>query len=477
MPQSEPNSAAVNELERIFQSQRKYAAVVKASTAGQRIDKINRLKLSILSRIKELQQAAFDDFSKPAAEVDFWEVTATVLEANYVMRNLKKWMKPKSVPTNMALMGTSSQIIYEPKGVCLIIAPWNYPFNLSFVPLIDAIAAGNTVILKPSELAPRMSALIADIIRDNFDEQEVAVVEGDGETAHLLLQKPFDHIFFTGSPRLGRVVMQAAAQHLSSVTLELGGKSPVIVDKTANLKKAAQRLIWAKFSNAGQTCFAPDYVLIHEDVKQSFEQELKQQLGKTYGRTFDARQNNQDLARIVNHAHFQRLNGLVQNALLHGAQIITGGGSDESQRFIEPTIITDLAEQSEILSEEIFGPILPLIGFQHIDQAIEHINQRTKPLALYIYGRNQAQIEYILKQTTAGGTCINGSGLQAMNPSLPFGGVNTSGMGSYHGLFGFKTFSHERAVVKVHFTTLDMFQAPYTPLVKKMISVATRWFV
>lgn len=460
-----------------FESQRVFAPSLRGSTASDRITKIRRLKTTFLASLNELRAAAQADFGKPSAEVDFWEATAVVAEANHVIRNLARWMRPRRVASTLALMGTSSQVRCEPRGVCLIVAPWNYPFNLSFVPLIDAIAAGNTVILKPSELAPHMSAVIAKIVRETFDEHEVAVFEGDAETAAALLELPFDHVFFTGSPRLGSVVMAAAARHLSSVTLELGGKSPAIVDESADLDHAVSRLLWGKFSNAGQTCFAPDYVLVHENVQEAFLARFKAAIERTYGQDAESRMASGDFARIVNDRHFLRLRSLLDDAKQRGARVIVGGELSSPDRYIGPTVIAGLSSDAAVMQEEIFGPLLPVQSFQHLDQAIAEINRRDKPLALYLFSKQRKRIGKVLTQTSAGGTCINGTGLQAMNPNLPFGGVNSSGIGAYHGIHGFRAFSHERSVIRVRFTSLDMFHPPYTNLVKRMIAFSMKWFV
>jgi aldehyde dehydrogenase (NAD+) len=469
--------AAESDIQRVFRSQKAFAPTLRETTAAQRIAKIRRLKQAVEAHTEAFYLAGANDFGKPEAEVDLTELLPIIAEANHTIRNLKRWMKPQRVPAIMSMLGTQSEIRSEPRGVCLIISPWNYPANLAFVPLISAIAAGNTAIVKPSEMAPNASALIAKIIRETFDEKEVAVFEGDAKVATALLEQPFDHIFFTGSPQLGKVIMAAAAKHLSSITLELGGKSPTIVDATADIRTAARSVIWSKYTNAGQTCIAPDYVYVHEDVKADFLAECKKAVEETYGTNTQAQLQSPDYCRIVNQRHYNRVNGLLEDALKSGASTLVGGGTHPGERFIAPTILTDVPKQAAVMQEEIFGPLLPVYGYRDIDQALGEIHQGTKPLALYLYSRNRKLTEHVLKNTTAGGSCVNGAVVHFLQHHLPFGGVNTSGIGSYHGIHGFRAFSHERALVRVHVASIRMFYPPYTNWVKTLIKLAKKYMV
>jgi aldehyde dehydrogenase (NAD+) len=332
-----------------------------------------------------------------------------------------------------------SEVRLEPKGVCLIMAPWNYPFNLAISPLIAAIAAGNTVTIKPSEYTPHTSAYIRSLVARVFKPEEVYVVEGGIETAQALLSLPFHHIFFTGSTAVGKLVMKAAAQHLSGLTLELGGKSPAIIDESADLMDTARKLVWGKLLNAGQTCIAPDYVLVNNDMIPALVEKIKVALSEmqpTQG----------DVAAIVSKRHFERMKALLADAQAKGAQVEIEGTTDEVALRFAPVVLSKVTDDMLLMQEEIFGPLLPIIGFQHSNEAIAYINAHDKPLALYIFSKNNYKTNQILQETSAGGTCVNDVVVHITNPNLPFGGVNHSGMGHYHGFAGFKTFSHERSV-------------------------------
>lgn len=458
------------EFERVFEGQRETALRLRTSTARERLEKIERLKRTLLERREEIQRAGAADFGKPAAEVDLTEILPVVAEANDARRHLRKWMKDKRVLPTLLMFGTSSRVRYEPKGRCLIISPWNYPVNLTFGPLVSAIAAGNTAIIKPSELTPHLSALMAEIVRGLFGPEEVAIFEGDASVSQALLALPFDHIFFTGSPAIGKVVMAAAAKHLTSVTLELGGKSPVVVDASADLDAAAANLMWSKCTNSGQTCIAPDHVYVHESVKGRFAESCKKALRNAYGPTPGP--GAADQARIVNERHTQRIVRLVEDATARGARTLTGGEHHVGERYVAPTLLDGLAPDAAILSEEIFGPVLPIIGFRDVETVIEAINARPKPLALYIWSRDSAAIDKVLERTSSGGVCVNHSVVQFLHGRLPFGGVNNSGIGNSHGFYGFKAFSHERAVVRTRIMLASMFYPPYTKLSRRLISAA-----
>jgi len=459
------------EIRKVFDAQRATALRLRTSTLDERLAKIKKLKAAMLAHRDELIAAGAADFRKPPAEVELTELLPVICEANDAIRGLKKWMKPTSVWPSRMTYGLSGWVQYEPKGRTLIISPWNYPVNLTFCPLISAIAAGNTAMLKPSEMTPHLSALMVKIVKETFSPDEVAIFEGDAAVSTALLSLPFDHIFFTGSPAIGKVVMGAAAKHLTSVTLELGGKSPTIVDASADLKVAAQNILWGKFTNNGQTCIAPDHIYVHASVKDEFVRQCKTVLDATYGTDIASQQQSPFLARIVNQRHTARIRGLLDDATARGAKVLSGGAVDESDCFIAPTLIENIPADARIMSEEIFGPLLPIISFNDIDEVIARINADQKPLALYIWSRNEPTIQKLLKQTSAGGTCINHTVVHFLHGNLPFGGVNNSGIGRAHGHYGFRDFSHERAVVRTRFMLARMFFPPYTDRMRKIINV------
>ncbi len=452
----------------VFAAQQKHALELRKSTYKQRLAVLKRFETVFNRSNDKLYAAAKADYGKTEAEVDLTEIFAVRTELAHIKSSLKRWMRPKKVMPSLTTFGTSSKIMYEPKGVCLVVSPWNYPYNLTFGPMLTAIAAGNTVMVKPSELTPNMSAVMREIIEEVFETHEVAVFEGDYKVSEHLTSLPLDHIFFTGSPAVGKIVMAAAAKHLTSVTLELGGKSPTIVDETADLKKAARNTMWGKFTNNGQTCIAPDYLFVHESVKDKFVALLKENIQSLYGDNEKIKAN-PDYCRIVNERHFERVNGLLNNAVEKGASLINGGLTDSDQNFISPTVLDNVASDSKILEEEIFGPLLPVMSYKNLDEVIAYINAKPKPLALYIYSKNNINIDKVLTETSSGDAVINHNMLQFLHPNLPFGGVNNSGIGKAHADYGFIAFSHERSVLRDKFSTTHMFYPPYTPKVKKMI--------
>jgi aldehyde dehydrogenase (NAD+) len=388
-------------------------------------------------------------------------------------------MRPTKVWPTMATAMTSAWIEYQPRGRSLIIAPWNFPLNLCFGPLVSALAAGNTVILKPSEMTPAVSVVMAEIIAATFPPDEVALFEGSLPTSQVLLDLPFDHIFFTGSPAVGKVVMAAAAKNLTSVTLELGGKSPVILDETADLRLAAEALMWGKFTNCGQTCVAPDHVFVHESVKDGFVAECRKVLAERYGATPAEQRKSPHFTRVINQRHTQRVAALLQEAQAKGANLLTGGEVDIASCYVAPTLIDQVPLDASIMSEEIFGPVLPLIPYRDVDAVVRQINAGHKPLALYIWSRNSERTRQILQKTSSGGVAINHCVLHYAHGNLPFGGVNNSGIGNAHGHFGFKAFSHERALLKSGpIMMAKMFFPPYTDTKKKLIRLTVdslRW--
>ena len=461
----------------VFQRQAATAQRLRSSTAQERIAKIRRLRDAVIAHTDDWYRAAQADFRKPPGEVDLSEILPVCLEANDAIRHTKKWMKKKRVRPTLLTLGTRSHIQYVPRGRCLIIGPFNYPLNLTLGPLISAIAAGNTAIVKPSELTPATSALIGKVVREVFSDDEVAVFEGEATVAQALQTLPFDHVFFTGSPAIGKLVMAAAAQNLASVTLELGGKSPTIVDASADLQLAAANIMWSKFANAGQTCIAPDHVYVHASVKEAWLACCQAELTQAFGATPAAQQASPGLGRIVNARHTSRLAALLEDATGRGARVVMGGGVAQDDCFIQPTLLDGVPPDARIMQEEIFGPLLPVIAYTDLQAVIDDINAGPKPLALYVYSRTDANIDAVLGQTASGGACINHALMQFLNSNLPFGGINNSGIGNAHGHYGFKAFSHERGVVRTQFAlAATMFSAGETPpLLRRMVRAALKF--
>lgn len=433
-------------IHQIFQLQQAHKYTLRNENATARIAKLKTLKRAIEEYEQEIYTALQLDLRKSTFEAAVSELIFVYGELNFAIKNLKGWMRPKKVGKTLNNPLAKNRVFYEPKGVCLVIAPWNYPFQLTMGPLISAIAAGNAVMMKPSELSPATSAVVSKILAKIFRPEEVACFEGDANTSTELLKLPFDHIFFTGSTAVGKVVMAAAAKHLSSVTLELGGKSPTIIDKEVNLEKAAEKIAWGKLLNSGQTCIAPDYVFIHESQIVQFTGLYKAAVQKMFF-TESGQINHAVYGKIISPAHFKRIKALVDEALEKGARIDVGGSFDEKNQTIEPVVLSRMPTGLRVMDEEIFGPILPLIVYHNLDEVIGQINDKSKALALYIFSTNTKNIRKIIKNTSSGGVCVNDVLLQISNPKLPFGGVNGSGTGSSHGFFGFKSFSHERAVL------------------------------
>jgi len=431
----------------VFERQRSRRRALAKRPAVERIQTLRRLRAAIVDRREALAAAIFEDFRKPAAEVEITEVHPTLEEIDHAILNLADWMAPRPVAGTALLAGTRSELRYEPKGVVLVLAPWNYPFNLAVVPLVGAIAAGNCVILKPSEKTPATARFLVSLIREVFDECEVAAFDGDAAFAQSLLELPFDHVFFTGSGRVGRQVMAAAAKHLASVTLELGGKSPAIVDRTADLSAAARAITWGRLLNAGQTCIAPDHVWVHQDVEREFLSHLRASVNAFYGPTEEARQQSPDFARVVDDRSFARLKDLVERTVAGGANLEIGGRFDPATRYIAPTVISGVTRDSPLMEDEIFGPVLPVLRYRDREEIYAAVDRQGKPLVLYVFARKRKLVDDVLASISSGGAVINNTLIQWANPHLPFGGVGASGVGSYHGVFGFKAFSHERSVV------------------------------
>ena len=463
------DTPALAGIERIYEAQQRNRAAVASATAAQRIAKLRRLHDAIFARRDEIRAAMWADYQKPAPEVDLSEIYPVVAEIRHAIRHLKSWMKPRRVSTRLVFLGSTSRIVYEPKGVTLIIAPWNFPFNLLFGPLVSAIAAGNTAVLKPSEMTAESNACSERIVRDVFAEDEVAVVSGDATVATALLRKKWDHIFFTGSPAVGKIVMKAAAEHLTSVTLELGGKSPVIVDSTADLGEAASKIAWGKFFNSGQICIAPDYVLVQESVAEPFGRKLREAIDALGGET--------SRGIIVNEHHAARVKKLFDDAIGRGAHVLAGGGFHG--RAVEPTVLTNVPGDSQVMTEEIFGPILPITTYRTLEDAFAIINAREHPLVLYVFSRDRKTARRIVASTRAGGTAINHTMIHFYELDLPFGGVGASGFGRSHGFAGFEAFSNARGVLDQHlrFSAIELLFPPYGAKWKqKLIDLTVRWF-
>ena len=381
------------------------------------------------------------------------EIGMVLEELNFHIKHIRRWTRPKRVPTPLAQFHGKSFILPEPYGLVLIIAPWNYPVQLCLTPLIGAISAGNCAIIKPSAYAPAASRAIAELIKSIYPPEYIAVVEGGRKENSALLDQKFDYIFFTGSPAVGRNVMEAASKHLTTVTLELGGKSPVIIDKTADLKPAARRIAFGKTINAGQTCVAPDYILIHKDIRDDFIGHFRTALEEFFP---DGDMKNMPV--IINEKHFERVCGL-----LGSGKAVIGGNTDTSRRFIEPTVLVDVSPDSPVMQEEIFGPVLPVLTYRQLEEAIGFINSRPKPLALYIFTNDKHTAETVLNRTSSGGACWNDTIIHIANTRMGFGGVGESGMGSYHGKHSFDTFTHYKSVVKKsNFIDLPIRYHPYT---------------
>lgn len=476
MPRTDAATADAAETARaraLFALQEGARRRMAATTAPERAGRLRRLRAALLRHHAALAEAVHADFRKHPAELEITEVQPVLTEIAHAIRHLPRWMRPRRVPGTALLAGTRSRVRFEPRGRALILAPWNYPVQLCLSPLVAAVAAGNTALLRPSEKTPATGEALRALVAEAFPEDEAAVVLGGVEVAGALLELPFDHFFFTGSSAVGRTVMHAAAEHLASVTLELGGKSPALVDRSADPGLAAERIVWGKLVNAGQTCVAPDYVLVHRDDEAAFLEAA----GAAVERFFGADQRaSADLARIVDDAAFRRLAGALEATVAAGARVVAGGGSDAAERYLAPTVLAGVPPDAPLMREEIFGPLLPVLTYGSLDEAMRFVNGRPKPLALYLFSRDAAVTERVLRGTSAGGTVVNHALCHLANPALPFGGVGESGQGSYHGFAGFRAFSHERAVLYAGRWSLGpLYYPPYGPRMRRIASLVTRW--
>jgi len=413
-----------------------------------RLSMLTFLRQAIEQHEEEIYDALEKDLNKGRLDTFTTEIGFVYGEISRMERTIRRMMTPRRVATPLLHFGSKSQLIHEPYGAVLVIAPWNYPFQLALSPVVGAIAAGNTITLKPSELTPNVSRVIASIFEKAFHPRFAAVVEGDAKVSEALLKEKFDYIFFTGSTRVGQIVLEAAAKHLTPVTLELGGKSPTIVHKDANLRLAAKRIAWGKWINAGQTCIAPDYLFVHESVREEFLGMLEEEAFKQYGNGVGV----SSYVRIVNEAHFDRL-----TSYLEDGDVLFGGNAERESLKIAPTVLADVEANSAVMQEEIFGPILPVLAYREIEEVIEFVNDRDKPLALYLFTENEAVEKQVMRRISFGGGCVNDTIMHVAQHNLPFGGVGASGMGSYHGKYSFETFSHKKGIVK----TTTRFDLPF----------------
>lgn len=472
MVTSHPKSNAhPKELSSFFVQHQKRALVLRHEPVTLRKQKLKALKNWLFNHRTLIHEAVYKDLAKPASEVDLTEIYPMLTEARHAIRRLKLWTAPEPVEGSLTFLGTNAYVYYEPKGTSLIISPWNYPFLLSIGPMISSIAAGNTIVLKPSEFTPATNAVIGQMITDLFAKDEIVMIEGEADIASVLLEQPYDHIFFTGSPAVGKIVMTAAAKNLTSVTLELGGKSPTIVDETADVQDAARKITWGKWTNAGQTCVAPDYLLVHSSKKDELVEAISAHSKKMYS-------SKANYTSIINERHFQRLKNAYDDALSKKAVVDFGGDFDPKEKTLSPTLMTGVTDEMNLLQEEIFGPILPVMEFDDLQEVVNYINDRPKPLALYLYTRSNRNKKQILRQTSSGAVVFNDSVLQFGHPHLPMGGVNNSGIGKAHGKAGFQAFSHGKAVLRqrVGFTIVRSVYPPYNKWKKKAVELMLRYF-
>ncbi|MBP3952403.1 aldehyde dehydrogenase [Bacillus suaedae] len=425
-----------------------------------RIEQLEMLKKAINSYEDQLLEALKNDLNKTSEEAFLTEIGPVYQEITHMIKHLPDWAKREKVKTAHSHTGSKGYIYHEPHGVCLIISPWNYPFQLAVAPLIGSIGGGNCSVLKPSELTPHTSAVLSKMLKEHFNEEYITVIEGDAETSQALLAQPFDYIFFTGSVAVGKKVMEAAAKHLTPVTLELGGKSPAIVDKTADLHLSAKRIAWGKFINAGQTCVAPDYVYVHQEVEQEFMRLLKKHIKQLYDQSWDKER----YPTIVSKRHYERLVGFLDDG-----HIEIGGGVQEERLAIMPTVVTGVSWEAPVMQEEIFGPILPLFSYSDLNDVIVKIREMPSPLALYVFTESKDVEERCIHQLPFGGGCVNDTIMHLATPYLPFGGKGTSGMGAYHGHESFRSFTVKKSILK-QTTKFDLpLRYKQGPLVMKLL--------
>ena len=451
----------VNDIKSIVAAQREYFATNETLDYKFRKEQLKKLQAALQKWEKPLCDALWNDLRKSGQEAILTELSIVAGEVKNHIRHLRRWMRTRCVGTPLKMMPSRSRVVSEPLGTALIISPWNYPVQLLLNPLVGAISAGCTAILKPSPYVPDVSRVIEEMISETFDKRYIAVIQGNREVNAALLDERFDIIFFTGSPALGKKVMAAAAKNLTPVVLELGGKSPCIVDADADIKIAARRIAWGKTLNAGQTCIAPDYLLIHNSRRQEFINEFGKAVERLHGKDTRA---SRHFVRLVNDKAFERVQGYLKDG-----RIVYGGTTNAAERYIEPTLLADVQPTAPVMQEEIFGPILPMMPFDNLDEAITFINKREKPLALYYFGK-ESKSKQVIHTTSAGGSCINDTIMHIANENIPFGGVGNSGMGHYHGKLSFEAFSHKRSVV----TTPTWIDLPFRYMPYKMFGLVKK---
>jgi aldehyde dehydrogenase (NAD+) len=476
--EAEPADGRDPSLAAVFELQREHAAFLKRQPAEYRLRRVRALRDSLLRHRDAVQEAMYADFRKAPESVDGTEILPVALEAAHTVRNLRRWMKPRRVPTPLYLAGTSAVVRPEPRGTALIMAPWNYPVLLTVGPLVSAVAAGCPAIVKPSELTPATSSVVRDLVSAALPPEEALVVEGGVETAERLLALPFDHIYFTGSARVGQIVLRAAAEHLSSVTLELGGKSPSIVDESADLAHAARVIAFSKFSNCGQTCLAPDHVYVHEGVYDRFVAELASRIDKIFGADAEARMNAPGYGALINERHGDRIRALVAEAIDGGALLHAGDPQASRGRLADAVVLGRVPSGARLMDEEIFGPVLPLVRFRSLDEVARDIRARPKPLALYVFSNRTRTVEQLCRATSAGATVVNDALIHFLNFDLPFGGVGGSGLGKGKGEAGFRAFSNERAVLRQHVRPgpITLLYPPFTAWTRRIIDWLLRLY-
>jgi len=465
-------------IQEIFDAQRKRSLKLRLEPIKERKKRLKKLMVWILSHKAKIRAALYEDLKKSDTDTDISEIFTVTTEINHALTNITKWSRSKYASPGMTYLGTSASVKPEPKGVCLIIAPWNFPFNLLFSPLVSCVAAGNTAILKPSEYTLATSRMIKAMIDELFDPDEIAVVEGAVLETTELLRLPFDHIFFTGSTNVGKIVMEAAAKNLTSVTLELGGKSPVIIDASANANDAAKKIVWGRYTNNGQTCIAPDYIFIDEKIKDKFVGSVKKYITRMFNPENKGIKNSGEYSRMVNRRQTDRVIALFEEAKANGATVELGGDYDADTLYIEPTLISTVDESTGMWKDEIFGPVMPMNVFSDLDVVIDHINRNPKPLAIYLFTQSSKVRKKVISSTSSGSTVINDVVLQYLHPNLPFGGVNHSGIGKSHGSYGFKEFSNEKAVLKqrIGMANTLLFYPPFNGFKKWVVNFLIRYF-
>ncbi len=455
-------------IKEIFESQFVEAKRLRTAPVKDRVARLKKMRRWIESNRAAIKAAIYQDLAKSPEEADLTEVLVVLTDLRKAIRNVRYWSMPEMAKRNTAYLGTSGRIHYEPKGRVLIISPWNYPFSLAMLPMIAALAAGNTVIMKPSELAPHTSSIIEQLVREVFSPEQVHVVLGGVEVAQELLGLRFDHIFFTGSPRVGKIVMQAAAKNLTSITLELGGKSPCIVDRSADLKKAAKRIAWGKWLNAGQTCVAPDHLWVHAAVQQDFIGHLAD-YSRMYG--------DHDYSRIINKGHFDRLEQWGAEAVSKGAKVEFGHQYQRDKLYIAPTLLTNVDTDTALDQEEVFGPLLYLKTYESLSDVMDTISREEKPLAIYLFAQDRKVIKEVTKSVSAGSMAINDCVIQFSDPGMPFGGVNNSGIGKAHGRYGFLAFSNEKSVLKQRtgWSMIEVLYPPYNGFKRRILDFLIKY--